>query len=129
MLFQTPWRSGSPQGVFGALYFFGAWPAAGATRPTAIATASSAIDGNGVGCALQSPRGLLTELAEQEFLGERNAFEFEQLKVLLHPAMEREADLPDRTGEHLRYFDRRRYNMWYGLPAWYRSTTRSASLW
>src|SRR6185295_16748264 len=42
--FQTPCRSGSPHGVFGATYFFGAWPAAGTTKPTASTAASNAID-------------------------------------------------------------------------------------
>src|SRR4029077_592480 len=39
-----------------------------------------------LGCAWLSPRGLLAEAAEQELFGERNALEFEQLDVLLHPA-------------------------------------------
>src|SRR4029453_10215298 len=57
-------------------------------------------------CAWQSSRGLFAELAEQKFLGERNALEFEKLNALLHPAIEREADLP-RTREHVRVFDGR----------------------
>src|SRR5262245_22753213 len=46
------------------------------------------------GCAWWSPRGLLDELPEQELFGEGHALELEQLHVLLHASIQREADLP-----------------------------------
>src|SRR5688572_2142562 len=53
-----------------------------------------------------SSRGLLAELPEQKLLGERDTLEFQQLEVGLHPAVERESNLP-RPRVHLGVFDRR----------------------
>ena len=46
------------------------------------------------------------ELPEQELFGEGHALELQQLHVLLHASIEREADLP-RTREDVRIFDGR----------------------
>src|SRR5438046_3321416 len=48
---------------------------------------------------------LLAKRSEQQLLGERDAFEFEELNVFFHSTIERKADLP-RPREHLRILDR-----------------------
>src|SRR4030095_6823854 len=56
--------------------------------------------------AIAALRRPFLDLSVQHFLGERDAFVFKQLKVRLHSAVQREADLP-RPGVHLRILDSR----------------------
>src|SRR5262245_24071231 len=51
-----------------------------------------------------APLRWLAEFPVQQLLGERHALELEELNLLFHPSIEREADLP-RPREHLRILD------------------------